>query len=280
VLILAAAATPAAPPETINHEINARVRAEGDKNSQIMRTLHFLTDVYGPRLTGSPNHKAAAEWAVKQMTEWGFVNGRLEPWEFGHPGWLNERFAGYIVSPVRDSLVGEVLGWTPSTKGTVSGTAVQIVPPERPTEEALAAWLEESKVKVRQRIVLVGRHTAVPVTLTKAPLRRDDEQVRKQYDPNAPAGAFGGRGGGRGNATPAGTVPAAVVNERIDAMLVASGALVRLNAGATTGRSAPSRTAPTTPARWSPPSSCATRITAGSRGSWPAGHPYRSSSRS
>ena len=33
--------------------------------------MHFLTDVYGPRLTGSPNHKAAAEWAVKQMTEWG-----------------------------------------------------------------------------------------------------------------------------------------------------------------------------------------------------------------
>jgi carboxypeptidase Q len=228
VLIFAAAATPAAPPETINHEINARVRAEGDKNSQIMRTLHFLTDVYGPRLTGSPNHKAAAEWAVKQMSEWGFVNGRLEPWDFGHPGWLNERFAGYIVSPVRDSLVGEVLGWTPSTKGTVSGTAVQIVPPERPTEATLAAWLEESKAKVAQRIVLVGRHTEVPVTLTKSPLRRDDEQVRKQYDPSAPAGAFGGRGG-RGNATPPGTLPAAVVNERIDAMLVASGALVRLN---------------------------------------------------
>ena len=40
-------------------------------NSQIMRTLHYLTDIYGPRLTGSPNHKAAAEWAVKQMTELG-----------------------------------------------------------------------------------------------------------------------------------------------------------------------------------------------------------------
>src|SRR5262249_24108434 len=72
-------------------EIYAKIRKEGMENSQIMRTLHFLTDVYGPRLTGSPNHKNAAEWAIKQMSTWGFENGHLEPWDFGHPGWLNER---------------------------------------------------------------------------------------------------------------------------------------------------------------------------------------------
>ena len=93
--------------------------------------MHYLTDVYGPRLTGSPNHKAAAEWAIKQMTEWGLENGHLEPWDFGHPGWLNERFSGFIVSPVKDSLVGEVLAWTPSTKGTVTAEAVHIIPPDR-----------------------------------------------------------------------------------------------------------------------------------------------------
>lgn len=42
-------------------DINARIREEGMKSSHIMRTMHYLTDVYGPRLTGSPNHKAAAE---------------------------------------------------------------------------------------------------------------------------------------------------------------------------------------------------------------------------
>ena len=67
--------------------INARIRQEGMDHSQIMRTLHYLSDVYGPRLTGSPNHKAAAEWAVKQMTEWGMTNGHLEPWDFGREGW-------------------------------------------------------------------------------------------------------------------------------------------------------------------------------------------------
>ncbi|MBA2524302.1 MAG: hypothetical protein H0V18_00770 [Pyrinomonadaceae bacterium] len=35
------------------------------------------------------------------MTDWGFENGHLEPWDFKHPGWLNERLAGHIDSPVK-----------------------------------------------------------------------------------------------------------------------------------------------------------------------------------
>ena len=52
----------------LDPQINDKIRQEEAANSQVMRTEHFLTDVYGPRLTGSPNHKAAAEWAVKTMT--------------------------------------------------------------------------------------------------------------------------------------------------------------------------------------------------------------------
>jgi carboxypeptidase Q len=237
VVAFAAIAAPAAAPETINHELNARIRAEGRKNSQIMRTMHYLTDVYGPRLTGSPNHKAAAEWAVKQMTEWGFVNGKLEPWDFGHPGWLNERFSGHVLSPVKDSLVGEVLAWTPSTNGTVTADAVQIVAPERPIEEELKAWIAETSPKVKGRAVLVGRPAAVPVTISKSPLRRDSDELRRQYDPDAPpeqgrGGRQGGpqRGGGRSDAQQRpGALSAQVVNGRIDTMLVDAGAALRLN---------------------------------------------------
>ena len=88
--------------ERLNADINARIRQEEASHSQILRTLHFLTDVYGPRLTGTPNHKAAAEWAIRQMESWGFTNGHLEPWDFGHPGWVNERFSAHITSPVKD----------------------------------------------------------------------------------------------------------------------------------------------------------------------------------
>jgi carboxypeptidase Q len=233
-VVLTAAAAPTGPSEVIDHEMNARIRKEGHDNSQIMRTMHYLTDVYGPRLTGSPNHKAAAEWAVKQMTDWGFVNGRLEPWDFGHPGWLNERFSGFILSPVKDSLVGEVLAWTPSTNGTLTADAMQIVPPQQPLEAELAEWIAETTAKVKGRMVLVGRHASVGVLITKPSLRRNDDDLKKQYDPNAPPqegrGGRGGRGGQQQQPRE-GALNANQVNERIDRMLVEGGAAVRINDG-------------------------------------------------
>ncbi len=229
-IALVAAATPASPPERIDTEINAKIRQEENDHSQIMRTVHYLTDVYGPRLTGSPNYKAAAEWVIRQSAEWGMQNGHLEPWTFGHPGWLNERFAGFITSPVKDSLVGEVLAWTPSTKGTATAATMQVIPPDRPTDAELTAWIQETQPKVKGRIVMVGKHTLVPVTIVKPPLRRNDDDLRKMYDPNNPTPQRG-RGGPGGPAEPPkpGQLTANVVNERIDAMLVAGGALVRVN---------------------------------------------------
>ncbi|HVQ16831.1 MAG TPA: hypothetical protein VMS40_24680, partial [Vicinamibacterales bacterium] len=103
--------------ERPDQQVFWKIRQEGTANSQIMRTLHMLTDVHGPRLTGSPSLKAAGEWAIEQMQSWGMKNGHLEPWDFGHPGWTNERLAAYIVSPVKDTLVAEVLAWTPGTNG-------------------------------------------------------------------------------------------------------------------------------------------------------------------
>src|SRR6476619_6558678 len=134
-----------------------RIRQEEKNNSQIMKTMHLFTDLYGPRLTGSPNHKAAAEWAVKQMTEWGLENAHLEPWDFKHPGWLNERLTAHLISPVKDPLVCEVLAWTPSTKGTVQAPAYQLVLPQRPTQDQLTIVLNNLKAKVRGKIVLVGK---------------------------------------------------------------------------------------------------------------------------
>ena len=93
----------------VDPQINERIRQEEAAHSEVMRTLHFLTDIYGPRLTGSPNHKAAAEWAVKRMTEWGLANGHLEPWDFGHPGWANEHLDIHATSPFRDALVAEAV---------------------------------------------------------------------------------------------------------------------------------------------------------------------------
>jgi carboxypeptidase Q len=166
-------------------DIRARIRKEGMEHSQILKTMHMLTDVYGPRLTGSPNHKRAAEWAIKQMTDWGFVNGHLEPWDFKHPGWLNERLTAHIVSPVKDALVCEALAWTPGTRGEVRARAHQIVLPERPTQDQLSAYFATERARVRGRIVLVGRHRIPPVNLNPPPKRTDNKQIAERFSPNA-----------------------------------------------------------------------------------------------
>ena len=240
----AIAAAPVITSEKIDPEINAKIRAEAENKSQIMRTMHYLTDVYGPRLTASPNFTNAAEWAVKQMTDWGFTNGKLEPFPFVNsddtprPGWLNERFSAHIVSPVKDSLVGEVLAWTPSTDGVVTTEAVHLVPPTRPTQTELDAWIAEMTPTVTGKIVLVGAHTRVQVNENPPPLRRDDEALRRQLDPNAPPGeGRGGRGrGGRGGGGGRGNEPAdptrlsaQAVNAAVTEMLLAARIAVRIN---------------------------------------------------
>lgn len=166
-------------------DINARIRKEGMEHSQIMKTMHMLTDIYGPRLTGSPNHQRAAEWAVKQMRHWGLENGHLDDWQFGHPGWLNERLTAHIIAPVKDALVCEVLAWTPSTRGTVRAGAYQLLLPERPTQAQLNAAFAKERVNVRGRIVLIGKPQAIAVNLNPPAKRQDDKQIEERFGPNA-----------------------------------------------------------------------------------------------
>ncbi len=168
-------------------DINAQIRKEAMENSQIMRTLHFFSDVHGPRLTGSPNHKAAADWAVKQMLAWGFDNARLEAWDFGHPGWINERASGFITAPAQDSLVFEVLAWTPGTNGAVRGQAFQLNLPPRPTQEELTVYFNSIRANIAGKMILMGKPAVIPVNFNPPPKRIDDETLRRRFDPNNPA---------------------------------------------------------------------------------------------
>jgi hypothetical protein len=217
--------------ERVDAEINAKIRKEAQDNSKIMRTMHYLTDVYGPRLTGSPNLKAAGEWAIKEMASWGFVNGRLEPWDFARPGWTNDVAIGAIVSPVRDKLEFEVLAWTPSTDGTVKAKAVNIVLPTQPTKDELETYLASVKASVENAIVLVGKSTPVPVNLEPPAKRASDEAMRGRYS-GSPGDGRGGRGGrGRGELpTPReGAMTANDVNLRINEFLLTSKVKLRIN---------------------------------------------------
>ncbi len=253
---LATAALLSAQPAATS-EVNGRIRQEEAQHSQVMHTLHMLTDRYGPRMTGTPNLEAAARWVAKQLTDWGFQNAHLESWDFGHPGWLNDRASGFIVSPVKANLKFEVLAWTPSTKGTVTGSAVQLILPqgppvqpdpaaagrggrggrggpqfEQPTRAELTAWLDANKDKIRGKVVMLSKAAVIPMNFEPEARRLPDDQVRAQYDPanpNAGRGRGGfGSGRGRGNADPS-RVTANELRDMVDAWLISNGALVRMN---------------------------------------------------
>lgn len=233
-LSLAQQAQPAA-------DINAAIRKEETDDSKILHTLHILTDLYGPRLTGSPNHVNAAKWAASEMKSWGFDETHLEAWDFGHPGWVNERNTGLMIAPVQDTLTYEVLAWTPSTKGPVAADAVSIVIPsfpsadnpqfmQNPTQQELTAYLDSVKSLVNGKIVLVGKPTFIDQSKDPAPKHISDEDIKKRFDP---ANATPQGGPGRGNRPPPASRPSALtgaeVGEQVDKFLVDNNALVRIN---------------------------------------------------
>ena len=191
----------------------------------------MLTDVHGPRLTGSPNLKAAGEWAIEQMHAWGLKNGHLEPWDFGYPGWTNERLAATSCRRSRTRSWPRRWRGHQAPTGAVRGAALQMTLPRRPTQEELAAHLDTLKDWSRERWCLCAPQQ-VQVTFNPAPLRREDRDVITQMTAAAPAGRAGGprRRRPAGQQTP-GRRPltANQLDEQLNAFLVANGVLVRIN---------------------------------------------------
>jgi len=117
-------------------EVYAQIKAEETNNSKIMWIIHEIADVHGPRVTGTPNLKAADDWAVETMASWGLANTHLEPWTFQPPsaaapvpGWENVELLADAVAPFHGQLMVQPLAWTPSTKGVVMAQVVLIDPP-------------------------------------------------------------------------------------------------------------------------------------------------------
>ena len=134
--------------EKINYDDINKIKAEGMQRSQVMDTMSYLTDVYGPRLTGSPNIEKAGQWAVAKMKEWGLTNVSMEPWANRRGfdrGWSNDKFYLAAVSPQSFPIVGTPTAWTPGTNGLVRGDAVVFT---AANEEELAPFKGKLKGQV------------------------------------------------------------------------------------------------------------------------------------
>ena len=222
-----------APPkvERLDADVMWKIRREATERSQIMRTLHMLTDVYGPRLTGSPNLRRAQDWLVQQATAAGLKNAHLEEWDFGSPGWLNEKTAVHVIAPVKDSLVVEALAWTPGTTGTVTASTVIVTPPQQPTQKDADTFFEHLRGNLKGRAVMVGPPAKLDVTIDPPAKRRDDNEARAQFSPAPPPSPFGAPAAAPAAAASGATAPLTVdqFQEQLNVFLVQSGAALRIN---------------------------------------------------
>jgi carboxypeptidase Q len=194
--------------ETINYADLNKIKNEGIQRSQVMELCSWLSDVYAPRVTGSPTAQKAADWAVATMKGWGLSNVKIEPWANRNGfdrGWTNDKFYLQVTAPERFPIPGTPTAWTPGTNGLVSGEAVLVT---AANEEELAKY----KGKLKGKWVLTAAAPDVPA-FWEPPAKRfkPEELAAMETFPPPPATEFGitppGAQGQRA-ATPAAPAPA------------------------------------------------------------------------
>ena len=202
VLLLAIPIVAQMPQEKVDLDAIYRIKDEGLNRSQVMDSLSYLTDVYGPRLTGSPQIKAAAEWTKKKLMEWELTNVNLETWgPFGR-GWANEKFTARAISGAGSfPLIAYPKAWTPGTNGLVEADVVTAVINNDQD-------FEKFRGQLHGKYAMTTTMREVPAEF-QAPGRRftDDELANLSNQPVQPPrgggpGQRGGPGGGRGNNAP------------------------------------------------------------------------------
>jgi hypothetical protein len=209
VLLFVAAflAFPTAQTEPLDYAAIGQIRDEGLNRSQAMDTLFWLTDRYGPRVTGSPGMEEAGAWTMKKMAEWGFANVHREEFDFGR-SWSIVRFSAHMIEPRVQPLIGLPKTWSQPTDGQVTADVVRV-------SIAAEADLARYKGQLKGKIVLPQPARAVRMLEGPFIVRMDGELVREAETTPVPpqrgragrAGAAAGEdtpgeppaGGGRGN---------------------------------------------------------------------------------
>ena len=147
-------------------EITDVIKKHGLEESQVMELASWITDVYGPRLTGSPQLDKATEWAIEQLNEWGMQNVHTDEWgPFGR-GWELDHFELHANSPQYWPVIGYPKAWSPSVKGT--GEVVYL---DVETEDDF----EKYRGKLKGKFVLMDDIREVKEWMD-APARRHDSE--------------------------------------------------------------------------------------------------------
>jgi hypothetical protein len=181
-------------PERVDTATIAKIRDEGLTRSQVMEHLFWLTDAYGPRLSGSPSAEQAGDWTVKTLQSWGLQNVRKERFAFGR-GWSLAKFHATMTAPQVMPIIGMPKAWTTSTPGVVTADVI------RPVITS-AADAEKYKGQLRGKIVLSQPAREVRMLEGPVVLRYGDNPkwLEEALSLPAPRGGGAGAAGGGGAA--------------------------------------------------------------------------------
>ncbi len=192
--------------ERVDLNVVHKIKAEElGSDSKVMDIMYNLTDRYGPRLTNSPQFRAAGDWAVGQLKEWGLENVHLEKWATPKdnpiPGWQLLSYSGAMVEPSYMPIIGIPLAWTAGTNGPVTAEAV-LAPVQT------LADMEKYHGKLAGKIVLTVAPPELTFPTTPLGSRYTPGQLADLATELIPNTAGGGRGGRGGRGGPAGNMSA------------------------------------------------------------------------
>jgi carboxypeptidase Q len=158
-------------------DINQVIRKHGLDQSKVMEIAGWMTDVYGPRLTGSPMLDKATDWAVKTLKDWGMSDVHLHQWgPFGR-GWELNHFEMHAVAPNYFPIIGYPKAWSPTT-GEVEGEVIYI-------QAAEEKDLEQYKGKLKGKFVLIDTVRTLDEWFNAPAERHTPEELLEMA--NAPA---------------------------------------------------------------------------------------------
>jgi carboxypeptidase Q len=201
-LLVSSATTQEQGGDKVDLDVLAQIESQAYDHSQVMENLYYVSEVYGPRVNNSRNHRAAAEWAVKQLKKWGLQNVHLEKFQFGY-GWQIKKFYAAMETPAYAALIGFPLAWTPGTNGQISADAMYA---PIHSKDDFAKW--HGKLKGKVVLMFDPPHLLLHTTPDAQKSPTDEEILARA---NAPRG-----GGARTTAATPGTpgAPAAAPRGR------------------------------------------------------------------
>jgi hypothetical protein len=127
--------------ERVDIDVVARIKEEAYQHSQVYDTLSYLSDVYGPRLSGNPSYQEAAEWARKRLIGWGIENVRIEAFGEDMRGWDVASYSVEMISPRYMNITAMPFAWSDSTNGEVVGEPILVDVDSREALQELSGQL-------------------------------------------------------------------------------------------------------------------------------------------